>query len=161
MRTWPEDEVSTTKEHVSGQSWEQAVMIGIGTSKSVKFCKTYQKQNRKTIVRMGLISKRLFGAMRVCHSRPCLRVCVLEFYPSGVYSLPGRIGIGAARYLSDPSRTSRRAGPHRALRRIEITRASRAPERSSPRAADGSSSLRSTLGASTLLSNGSSSCLDV
>ncbi len=49
MRTCPEGDVSTTKEQVSGQSWEQTVMICIGTSTSLKFFKTYQKQNRKAI----------------------------------------------------------------------------------------------------------------
>jgi hypothetical protein len=57
ISTRPEGDVSTTNEQVSGQSWEQAVMIGIGTSTSLKFCKTYQKQNRMAIVRKDFTPK--------------------------------------------------------------------------------------------------------
>jgi len=32
----------------------------------------------------------------------------------------GAIGIGAARLLTDPSHTTRHAGPHRAVREVEV-----------------------------------------
>jgi hypothetical protein len=48
----PEGKVSTTREQVSGQSWEHAVTIGMGTSASEGYGKTYQKRNQMAIARL-------------------------------------------------------------------------------------------------------------